>query len=128
MSALFANMVVQQTNLALMMLGQVPDPQSGELVRDLEAARMFIDQLETLEFKTKGNLDKHEQKLLQQSLTTLRLAFVDALENQPSAPSAARPPAPAGQAAEPAKASATDNAASQPLAEQDPKKKFTKKY
>src|SRR3989442_10491504 len=90
MSAMFANMVVQQTNLALMMLGKVPDPQTGEVVRDLEAAKMFIDQLETLEFKTKGNLDKHEQKLLQQSLTTLRLAFVDALESQPAAPSAAR--------------------------------------
>ena len=68
MSALFANMIVQQTNMALMLLGKVPHPETGEKYKDLESAKMFIDQLEMIEVKTKGNLDKREDGLLKQSL------------------------------------------------------------
>src|SRR5262245_33971583 len=79
MGALFANMVIQQSNMALMLLGKMPHPQSGETVRDLEAARLFIDQLEMLQAKTRGNLSKAEEDLLKQSLTTLRMAFVESV-------------------------------------------------
>jgi len=88
MSALFANMVVQQTNLALMLLGRVPNPETGQPMQDLDAAKMFIDQLEMLEAKTRGNLDKNEEKLLGQSLTSLRLAFVEAINPEGAAPAA----------------------------------------
>jgi hypothetical protein len=84
MSALFEHMVVQNTNMALMFLGRMPHPQSGESVRDIQAARIFIDQLEMLEFKTQGNLSREEEKLLQQSLMHLRPAFVEAVEHPPS--------------------------------------------
>ncbi len=60
MSALFANMIFQNTNMTLMMLGKVPHPETGEKVIDIDAARMFIDQLEMLAVKTKGNLSKEE--------------------------------------------------------------------
>ena len=83
MSALFAHMVMQNTNMALMFLGKTPHPQSGETVHDLEAARIFIDQLEMLEFKTKGNLSREEEKLLQQSLMHLRMSFVESVEKPP---------------------------------------------
>jgi hypothetical protein len=36
---------------------------------------MFIDQLEMLEEKTKGNLDQHERKLLREQLTALSDGF-----------------------------------------------------
>ena len=75
-TALFLNMVVQQTNMALMFLGQVPHPESGQRLRDLNAARMFIDQLEMIEVKTKGNLDKREEGLLKQSLTALSICYL----------------------------------------------------
>lgn len=106
MSALFAHLIIQNTNMALMFLGKVPHPQSGETVQDLETAKMFIDQLEMLEAKTKGNLTKDEEKLLQQSLTHLHMTFVEAVEkplptkapNPPEAPAPletpAAPPAP----------------------------------
>src|SRR5271169_1462508 len=83
MSALFASMVMQNTNMALIFLGQAPNPQTGQAVQDLEHAKYFIDQLEMLAVKTKGNLDKQEDALLKQSLTHLRLAFVEAVENPP---------------------------------------------
>jgi hypothetical protein len=122
-SALFANLVIQQTNMALMLLGRVPNPESGETVQDLDAARMFIDQLEMLEIKTKGNLDKREDQLLKQSLTTLRMVFVEAVGSATSQPAASRAPdqpAPPTAAAQPAAASGPS--------EDEHRKKFSKKY
>ncbi len=39
LSALFANMVIQQTNMAMMLLGKVPHPETGQIMQDLETAR-----------------------------------------------------------------------------------------
>ena len=94
LSALFAQMVMQQSNLAMLLLGKVPHPESGQTVRDLDGAKLFIDQLEMLEAKTRGNLTHHEEGLLKQSLMALRLAFVEAVESpEPPAQSKAAPPA-----------------------------------
>ncbi len=97
-TALFLDLVAQQANMALIFLGQVPHPQTGQRVRDLETARMFIDQLEMIEAKTKGNLNKHEESLLKQSLMATRLAFVEAIESRGATPPAAAEP-PSGPAA-----------------------------
>ena len=88
MSAMFASMVMQNTNMALIFLGHAPNPQTGQTAQDLEHAKYFIDQLEMLAAKTKGNLDKQEDALLKQSLTHLRLAFVEAVQRpgKPEAP------------------------------------------
>ena len=129
LSALFANMILQQTNMILMLLGATPHPESGERLHDTEAARMFIDQLEMLEVKTKGNLTKEEAGLLKQSLMTARLAFVEAVE------AAGKTPAQRDQsaaAAEGVKQVAPDQQRSSPLssptAEEESRKKFIKKY
>jgi hypothetical protein len=138
MSALFAQMVMQNTNMALIFLGQMPNPQTGETMQDLENARYFIDQLEMLELKTKGNLDSMESGMLKQSLTSLRLAFVEAVNHpQPAAPAKQ----PAGSSPTPAPtAPATDEQetpvveptlpgeTAPPESEAESKKKFTKKY
>ena len=124
MAALFANLVLQHTQMGLMTMGKAPRPDSGQTVRDLDHAQMVIDQLEMLEAKTKGNLSKEEDRLLKQSLMTLRLAFVEAVDAQPGEgkPETGSP----GQASvsppnqEPAP-SASDS-------EEESKKKFTKKY
>ena len=113
LSVLFAEMVVQQTNMAMIFLGKTPHPQTGKSHRDLDAARLFIDQLEMLEVKTKGNLTKEEDSLLKQSLGHLRLAYVEAVNEQGKTQT---PP----KAAEPAPA--PEEAAD------EPRKRFTKKY
>jgi hypothetical protein len=129
MSALFANMVVQQTNLAMMMLGRVAHPETGQFIQDVETARMFIDQLEMLEVKTKGNLTKEEEGLLKQGLTALRMAFVEAVESpaagqpRPSAGGSAPPSGPAESKTQPSTAPAVSAAA-----EEESRKKFSKKY
>ena len=111
-AALFANLVMQQGNMALMFLGRIPNPQTSETIRELEAARMFIDQLEMLEVKTKGNLSPEESALLNQTLMSVRMAFVEesglGAEPKQSAPE----PAPESRAEQP----------------EDDKKKFVKKY
>jgi hypothetical protein len=117
-SALFANLVMQQTNAALLMLGQVPHPESGKAEVDLEGAKLFIDTIEMLQARMGGKLSKQEEGLLRQSLTMLRLAFVEkanAAEAKPEpTPAPATPPTPAPSP------EAADTAES--------RKKFTKKY
>ncbi len=122
MSALFAHLVIQNTNMALMFLGKVPHPQSGETVQDLETAKMFIDQLEMLEAKTKGNLTADEAKLLKQSLTHLHMTFVQAVENPSQPQPAKKPEAPA--------APETPGAPAVPLeaGEEESRKRFSKKF
>lgn len=85
-SMLFAGLVLQQANLAAAYLGQAPNPETGHTEVNLEAASLFIDTLEMLEAKTRGNLQPEEARFLADTLTRLRLAFVQAAE---------RPPAPA---------------------------------
>jgi Domain of unknown function (DUF1844) len=121
-SALFAQLVLQLSNMAAMLLGKVAHPESGKVVRDLESARLFIDQLEMLEVKTRGNLSKEENNLLKQTLMTLRLAFVEAAEEPAAKPAEAQPQA--AKAEEPAKAESAAAAA----AEDEHRKKFSKKY
>jgi len=101
-TALFAQLVTQLANLALLVLGRTPHPETGKVTRDLEAAQMFIDQLAMLEAKTRGNLTPPEQQLLRQTLMSLRLAFVEAAEapagpTPEAAPTPAADPAPAGE-------------------------------
>jgi hypothetical protein len=128
-SALFAQMVLQQSSMATMLLGKTPHPETGQVIRDLEAARLFIDQLEMLEFKTKGNLNPEEAALLKQSLMSLRMAFVEAVDSSPapaeSRPAQASPPAGTAPAPEPAKAAP---APAPSVTEEEHRKKFTKKY
>jgi hypothetical protein len=128
-SALFAHMVMQQSSMAMMLLGKTPHPETGKVLRDLEAARLFIDQLEMLEFKTKGNLSQEEAALLKQSLMSLRMAFVEAVDSPSSAPES--PPghdsSPAGSAPPPGPAATTTASAAAPT-EDESRKKFTKRY
>ena len=125
MSALFGHMIIQNANMALMFLGQTPHPQSGQKVVELETARMFIDQLEMLEVKTKGNLTREEEKLLQQSLMHLRMTFVQVIENPPAAEPEKQPETPASP---PTTAESQPTAASGGEAEAESRKRFSKKF
>src|SRR5947209_11987235 len=87
LSFLFAQLVLQQSNMAMMLMGKVAHPESGKVIQDVDAARLFIDQLEMLETKTKGNLSKEEEALLKQTLMTLRMNFVEAVKSSGSAQS-----------------------------------------
>jgi hypothetical protein len=123
-SALFANLVIQQTSLAMMFLGQIAHPETGQSMLDLEGARFIIDQLEMIQAKTKGNLSSDEEKILKESLTSLHMTFVRQA-NAPAAQAAAPAPAPA---VAPAPAAAPTPAPGPAAEDTESKKKFTKKY
>lgn len=126
MAAHFASMVMQTAQMALMLLGQMPHPETGQTITDFEGAKMFIDQLEMLEVKTKGNLSKDEEHLLKQSLVGTRMAFVQAIEKQDKPAPSPAPAASAPVADKPAPAPASEAAA--PAADDESRKKFSKKY
>jgi hypothetical protein len=126
MSALFAGLVMQQANMVLMLLGRVAHPETGQTVRDVDGARMLIDQLEMLELKTRGNLTEPEARLLKQNLMALHMAFVEAVESEAAAPAPAPSPAPGSSSPPASPASAAEVPTGAPDAES--RKKFSKKY
>jgi len=132
---MFAALVMQQTNMASIFLGLTPNPQTGKKELELEHAKYFIDQLEMLDVKTRGNLDEREQALLKQSLTQLRLAFVEAVSRTDEGKEEAKPEQEPAASSVQSGAESTPAAAPKPVGEagavppaQESHKKFTKKY
>jgi hypothetical protein len=76
-SARFATLIISLHTQTMILLGKLADPASGELRRNLNAARGTIDLIDTLAVKTKGNLTPDEDKMIQQMLTELRLNYVE---------------------------------------------------
>lgn len=124
-SVLFAQLIFQLSNTAMVLMGKVADPAAGKAAEDLDAAQLFIDQIEMLEAKTKGNLSTEEISLLKQTLMTLRMAFVEAVEAVDK--KGQKAPAPGATAAQPAQAQPSQ-APGALSAEEEHRKKFSKKY
>jgi hypothetical protein len=74
----FASLCVMLYSEALVHLGQVPDPVTGQPHSDLEQAQFTIDLLAMLERKTEGNRTPEETAVLGEALATLRMAYVRA--------------------------------------------------
>ncbi len=62
---------------ALSYMGAFADPQTGRAVVAPDMARVYIDMLGVLEEKTKGNLSEKESQVLSQTLSELRLEYVE---------------------------------------------------
>jgi hypothetical protein len=118
MTRRFIEFVLMQAQQIALMLGQIPGPEGKPMEPNLPIARIFIDQLEMIREKTRGNLTKEEEDLLTKVLADLQLAFVEAGQQAPAA-------APAVTAAEEGPAAP---AADTPPDEDDGKKKFSKSY
>lgn len=73
----FAMLVQSFATQALVALGQIPNPVTGEAKAQPALAKHFIDLLGVIEEKTEGNLSNPERNLLVDSLHHLRLAYVE---------------------------------------------------
>ena len=82
----FAGLVESLASQALMFMGAMRDPMTGQVMQDLHQAQAMIEMLQMLEQKTKGNLVPQEQEMLKQVLDEVRMHFVRL----------ASPPAPKG--------------------------------
>jgi hypothetical protein len=73
----FATFLVGLSSEALAALGEIPDPSSHERRHDLGSAQQLIDVIGMLQEKTRGNLDSHEQNLIEAILFDLRMKYVE---------------------------------------------------
>ena len=71
---------------AMVALGQIPHPATGQPQADLGQAQYLIDLIEVLREKTKGNLSANEQQLMETLLHQMRLAYVESAGARPSGP------------------------------------------
>ncbi len=77
----FAALISMLVTQALFSLGMVQmEGQDEKKEPDLALAKYNIDMLETLQEKTKGNLSKEEEKVLENTLGQVRMAYVKAAE------------------------------------------------
>jgi hypothetical protein len=75
----FSNFVLSLAATAMVQLGMVPDPETGQNVEpNFPIAQHTIDTLVLLQEKTSGNLSGEEEKLLESMIYELRMRFVEA--------------------------------------------------
>jgi hypothetical protein len=132
MTQRFIEFVMMHAQNAALFLGQIPNPKTGEAEINLDLARMFIDQLEMIQEKTRGNLTNEEAMVLRNALSNLQMAYVEASgatgPQRPAQPEASEP-APSQSEEQPASSVPEQ---SPPVASSGPetesRKKFTKSY
>ena len=75
-SELFKSLILNFQMSAMIALGKIINPVSQKAERKLNDAKFAIDMLNMIAVKTKGNLSNEDDQLLQQTLTDLRLNFI----------------------------------------------------
>jgi Domain of unknown function (DUF1844). len=139
MTQRFIEFVMMHAQNAALFLGQIPNPKTGQPEINLDLARMFIDQLEMIQEKTRGNLTNEEIAVLRNAISNLQMAYVEVAGESGRArpPGAPEPPVqpeapqprPSQSAEQPASAAPEQ---SPPVASTEPepesRKKFTKSY
>ena len=79
---LFMGLCTSLVSQAWMQLGKIKNPMTDEINIDLNAASLTIDMLTMLKEKTKGNISDDEAKILDQSISELKMNFVVSKENE----------------------------------------------
>src|SRR6266513_2507279 len=132
LSQRFIEFVMMHEQNAALFLDQIPNPKTGEGEVNLELAKMFIDQLDMIQEKTRGNLTSEESTVLRNALSNLQMAYVEVAQShggarpvrtgpQPGAPSEPPQPTPEQKPTSPEPSEPITSSESEP----DSKKKFT---
>lgn len=146
--SMMANLLISNTAA---MLGKVPHPDSGQTFRNLEAAELLIDLLQTLREKSSGKLPPDAQQQIGRAISDLQMLYVEEAsvtgdfskanemrkeaettekaveqaQKQVAAQPAAKSPEPALASAKPSTPAPAESKHSEP---EENKVKFTKKY
>lgn len=64
-------------------LGEIQDPMSGDQKNDFEGARAFMELIDVLEQKTKGNLTPEENRFLTEVKDNLTKVYYKKLNKNP---------------------------------------------
>ncbi len=73
----FFNYIASLGFQTMIFLGEMPNPITQKTEKNLKQAKFLIDTLAILRDKTKGNLSKEEDDLLNGSIYELQLRYVD---------------------------------------------------
>jgi hypothetical protein len=73
----FLNYVTSLGFQAMIFLGEIPNPVTNEVEKNLTQARFLIDTLAMLKEKTDGNLNDQENNLLENSIYELQMKYVE---------------------------------------------------
>ena len=77
MESEFIQLIMGLESSGWMTLGKIANPVSGQLEQNLDATRSVIETLVMLKEKTKGNLSKAEESILNGALSNLQLNYVE---------------------------------------------------
>ena len=72
----FATFIFSLNSSALVQLGLMEDPMTGEKGKNLPLAKQTIDIIAMLEEKTRGNLESDEAAMIKNMLYDLRILYV----------------------------------------------------
>ena len=78
----FSTFLLSLLSSALIQLGDLADPITGKVEKNLDAAGQTIDILDILRVKTEGNLTKEEDDLLRNATAELKWKYLDALKQK----------------------------------------------
>ena len=73
----FFNYIASLGFQTMIFLGEMPNPMTNQVEKNLKQAKFLIDTLVILRDKTKGNLSKEEDDLLNGSIYELQMRYVD---------------------------------------------------
>ncbi|UCC66723.1 MAG: DUF1844 domain-containing protein [Deltaproteobacteria bacterium] len=76
--ATFSTFIYSLSTSALIHLGEIPEPTTQKMAKNIPLAKQTIDILGFLQEKTKGNLTQEEEHLLNSILYDLRMRYVKA--------------------------------------------------
>ena len=82
----FSAFIAELGTTALAYLGGFQNPETKEILVDLEMAKRTIDTIDLLKEKTEGNLTAPESNLLDNTLYNLRMTYIRMANNPPSPP------------------------------------------
>lgn len=77
---LFMMLVQQHQQIAMMGMGKIENPNTGEVERELKSAKFAIDTLLMLQKYTEGNLPDKLENYLTETLNNLRMNYADEKE------------------------------------------------
>jgi hypothetical protein len=78
---LFMYLVGTFQSSAWIALGKMKNPMTDKIERNLEQASYYIDLLGMLQSKTKGNVSEYEEQMLINTVSELKMNFIDEQKN-----------------------------------------------
>lgn len=78
--ALFLNLTMMLSASAMQQMGKLVDPAKGKAETNLEGAQVTIDMLAMLQAKTLNNLDPEEKRMIDHTVSSLQMTYVETAE------------------------------------------------